>query len=104
MIEDDLKAVIGVRGDITDSWDDHSSCAQLLIKDRLTKGQKFIRPSRTLTAKYGACHIDGIIKERCDIIVRQVLVQLESKSANQSFRKSKELLRQFQKDIGENCL
>ena len=63
-----------------------------LIPDFCLQSKRLIRPSRKLTQRYGAQHVEDILLERCVSITQQIVLQLKAKCALRNYLRSKKEL------------
>ena len=77
-----------------DDWQEHSAALNLLLKEQL-KNHRLVVPSATLSARVGKKYVQSFLKERSYSILQQVLRQLDAKSTETKFKRSKEALQKL---------
>jgi hypothetical protein len=83
-----------------ENWEEHQELADQLLKEQLNK-YRLLRPSKTQTNKYGVSYIEMFLFERAEYVAHQVLLQVSSKCAERSFKRSKEVLNRLHQDINQ---
>ena len=83
-----------------EDWTVHEACVNELLQVQLKK-HRLIRPSRRLTKKLGVTHVREILFSRSLTIAQQLLMQLNSTSADSSFKKSKDKLAEYKAALVE---
>lgn len=95
VVEKDLQLCV-TKG--KEDWNEHSEVISQLLKVQL-RDHRIIKTSRTLTHNYGQNYVEMKMFERCEHVIREITMQLDSKCAERSFPKTKNVLKTLLHDV-----
>ncbi|KAK3096052.1 hypothetical protein FSP39_022549 [Pinctada imbricata] len=85
------EAMLCIKADGED-WERHEDCVKEMVREQM-KGHRLIRLSRRQLQLHGSMHAEDLLLKRTVESLKQIIVQLDIKSINRSFKQSKTALK-----------
>lgn len=87
-----------LRTALNEDWEEQEKLINQFLDDQL-KHRRLMRPSRRHLHRYGNAHVLAVIHERSEMILHQMFFQLEAKSTDAVFCRTKETLKQLRSSL-----
>lgn len=83
---------------LNEDWEEQEKLINRFLDDQL-KHRRLMRPSRRHLHRYGNAHVLAVIHERSETILHQMFFQLQAKSTDAVFFRTKETLKQLHSSL-----